>query len=43
MISHMIDIEKVELVKASFEHCGDKVTVFEIYRLQRSCCMKSDS
>ena len=30
MIGHVIDIEKVELVKAPFEHCGDKVTVFEI-------------
>jgi len=24
------DIEKVKLVKAPFEHFGDKVTVFEI-------------
>ena len=30
MIGHVIDIEKVELVKIPFEHCSDKVTVFEM-------------
>jgi len=38
MIGHVIDIEKVELVKAPFEHCGDKVTVFEIYKCLKNCC-----
>ena len=30
MIGHVIDIKKVKLVEAPFEHFGDKVTVFEI-------------
>jgi len=30
MIGHVMDIEKVKLVKAPFKHFGDKVIVFEI-------------
>jgi len=30
MIGHVIDIEKVELVKYTILNIGDKVTVFEI-------------
>jgi len=36
MIGHVIDIERVKLVKAPFEHCGDKVTVFEIQTSKKS-------
>jgi len=48
-MGHVIDIEKVELVKTTiiiilFWICGGKVTVSVIaYRLQRSRYMKSDS
>ena len=37
MIGHVIDIEKVKLVKAPFERTfGDKVTVFEIQTSKKS-------
>ena len=36
MIGHVIDIKKVKLVEAPFEHFGDKVTVFEIQTSKKS-------
>jgi len=36
MIGHVINIEKVELVKTPFEHCGDKVTVSVIETSKKS-------
>jgi len=36
MIGHVIDIERVELVKTPLKHCGDKVTVFEIQTSKKS-------
>jgi len=42
MIGHVINIEKVELVKAPFENLVIKSPYLR-YRLQRSRYMKSDS
>jgi len=33
MIGHVMDIEKVELVKAPFEHCGDKTSKKSLYEV----------
>ena len=42
MIGHVIDTEKVKLVKAPFEQLVIKLTYLR-YRLQRSRYLKSDS